>query len=89
MSKNNVFKEMSPVEFGKFLGGVPCITSQIVYDYMGKNDNKIPRFSSVFKIVKEELVHYGYDYKKLTDLQKSDLEEMVRDVYIGLKEAGF
>lgn len=89
MSKNNVFKEMSPVEFGKFLGGVPCITSQIVYDYMGKNDNKIPRFSSVFKIVKEELVHYGYDYKNLTDLQKSDLEMMARDVYEGLKEAGF
>lgn len=89
MSKNSMRSEMNSAEFGKFLAGIPCITSQIVYDYMGQNNNKIPRFASVFKIVKEELGYCGYDYKNLTDLQKSDLEEMVRDVYTGLKEAGF
>ena len=41
------------------------------------------------RLVKEDLKSMGYDYKKLDENEKSIVEEMARDVYDGMKEAGF
>ena len=79
---------MNNAEMGVLLSNIPNLVSDITYQLMGENGG-IPRFASVFKLVKEDLKHMGYDYKKLNENEKSVIEEMARDVYEGMKEAGF
>ena len=80
---------MTRVELGKVLATIPNMVSDITFNLMGQNEDKIPRFSSVFKLVKEELKYDGIDFKKLSESEKYDIEEMARDTFDGIKEAGF
>jgi hypothetical protein len=79
---------MTNAEMGVLLSNIPSLVSDITYQLMGEMGG-VPRFSSVFKLVKEDLKSMGYDYKKLDENEKSIVEEMARDVYDGMKEAGF
>ena len=79
---------MTNAEMGVLLSNIPSLVSDITYQLMGEMGG-IPHFSSVFKLVKEDLKSMGYDYKKLDENEKSIVEEMARDVYDGMKEAGF
>ena len=78
---------MTRVELGKVLATIPNMVSDITFNLMGQNEDKIPRFSSVFKLVKEELKYDGIDFKKLSESEKYDIEEMARDTFDGIKEA--
>ena len=80
---------MTRVELGKVLATIPNMVSDITFNLMGQNEDKIPRFSSVFKLLKEELKYDGIDFKKLSESEKYDIEEMARDTFDGIKEAGF
>ena len=42
---------MTRVELGKVLATIPNMVSDITFNLMGQNEDKIPRFSSVFKLV--------------------------------------
>ena len=75
-------------ELGLLLADIPNLVSEITFQLMGE-EGKVPRFSSVFKLVKEDLKSMGYDYKKLNENEKDVIEEMARDVFDGIKEAGF
>lgn len=80
---------MNKVELSKVLANIPGMVSDVTFNLMGQMGDKMPRFPSVFKLVKEELKYDGIDWKKLSDSEKYDIEEMARDTFDGIKEAGF
>ena len=79
---------MKNAELGHLLADIPNMVSEITFQLMGETGS-IPRFPSVFKLVKEDLKSIGYDYKKLNESEKSVIEDMARDTFEGIKEAGF
>lgn len=79
---------MNTTEFGMFLGNIPMIVSNTFYNYMGEKNRK-PRFETVFKMVKEEIKYEGYDFKTLPKNQQNEIEEMARDAFEGMRDAGF
>ena len=56
---------------------------------MGQMGDKMPRFPTVFKMVKAELKYDGIDFNKLDESDKYEIKEMARDTFDGIKEAGF
>ena len=79
---------MKKGDLGQVLANIPGFVSDITFNMMGET-GKVPRFPSVFKRVKEELKYDGIDWKKLSDSDTYDIEEMARDVFDGIKDAGF
>lgn len=75
-------------DIGVILGEIPCIVSDAFYNLIGQT-GKCPRFSSVFKIVKETLKAEGIDYKKLSESDKYEIEVMAKDAFEGIKEVEF
>lgn len=75
-------------ELGQVLANIPGMVSDITFNMMGEI-GKVPRFPSVLKRVKEELKYDGIDWKKLSESDKYEIEEMARDTFDGIKEAGF
>ena len=79
---------MKNAELGHLLADIPNMVSEITFQLMGETGS-VPRFTSVFKLVKEDLKSMGYDYKKMNDSEKSVIEDMAKDTFEGIKEAGF
>jgi hypothetical protein len=79
---------MKKGELGQVLANIPTMVSDIAFGLMGET-GKNPRFPSVFKRVKEELKYDGIDWKKLNESEKYEIEEMARDVFEGIRDAGF
>lgn len=79
--------DMGTSNFGQLLGDIPSMVSSIVYGNF--NNGKFPRFPTVFKLVKEELKSEGYPFETFTDVQKYEIEEMVRDTFYGIKSAEY
>lgn len=79
---------MKKVELGQILAEIPGIVSSVTFDLMGSKGT-VPRFPSVFKIVKEELKYAGINFKELNESEKQEIESMARDTFDGIKEAGF
>ena len=75
-------------ELGQVLANIPGMVSDITFNMMGEI-GKVPRFPSVLKRVIEELKYDGIDWKKLSESDKYEIEEMARDTFDGIKEAGF
>lgn len=71
-----------------FLCEIPGLVSDIVYTYMGKN-KKFPRYDSVLKLVKEDMKHYGLNWNRLNENERYEIDNMCRDAFYGIKEAGF
>lgn len=73
-------------KLGMILASLPNITSEVYYQ-LKQSNNKVPRFDSVFKIIKEKyLPGIRVKFSMLDDSQKYEIEEMVRDVYFGIRE---
>lgn len=79
---------MKKAELGQVLANIPGMVSDITFGLMGEI-GKNPRFPSVLKRVKDELKYDGIDWKKLSESDKYEIEEMARDVFDGIKNAGF
>lgn len=79
---------MKKGELGQVLANIPGWVSDITFNYMGEK-GKVPRFPSVLKGVKAELKYDGIDWNKLSESDKYEIEEMARDVFEGIKDAGF
>ena len=79
---------MKKAELGQVLANIPGLVSDIAFGLMGET-GKNPRFPSVLKRVKDGLKYDGIDWKKLSDSERYEIEEMVRDVFDGIKDAGF
>ena len=79
---------MKRVELGKILANIPMLVSDISFNLMGET-GKVPRFSSVFKRVKEELKYDGIDWKNLNESDRNEIQEMARDAFEGIRDAGF
>lgn len=77
---------MKKNDIGMLLGEIPCLVSDAFYNLMSQT-GRCPRFSSVFKIVKENLKMQGIDYKILNERDKFEIETMARDAFDGIKEA--
>lgn len=71
-----------------FLNEIPHLESVIIESLL-KDKNRIPRFDSVFKLLKVTLKSMGCDYNKLSESDKYELQAMAEDVYYGMREAGF
>ena len=76
---------MGSSNFGQLLGDIPSMVSNRIYSNM--INGKFPRFLSVFKMIKEDLKNEGYPFDTFTDVQKYEIEEMVRDTFYGIKSA--
>ena len=68
----------------KLMAYLPGLTGDIYYNI--RKSGKNPRYPTVFKLVKEDLLRKGIDYKKLDEDAKYDIEDMVRDTFYGIKE---
>ena len=79
---------MKKAELGQVLANIPGMVSDITFGLMGET-GKNPRFPSVLKRVKDELKYDGIDWKKLSESDKYEIEEMARDVFDGIKNVGF
>ncbi len=79
---------MKRVELGQILANIPMLVSDISFNLMGETGN-VPRFSSVFKRVKEELKYDGIDWKNLNESDRNEIQEMARDAFEGIRDAGF
>ena len=79
---------MKKAELGQVLANIPGFVSDITFNMMGET-GKNPRFSSVLKRVKEELKYDGIDWKKLSESDKYEIEEIARDAFEGIRDAGF
>ena len=79
---------MRKADLGQVLSTIPGFVSDITYGLMGET-GRTPRFPSVFKRLKDELKYDGIDFKSLNESEKSEIEAMARDVFDGIKEAGF
>lgn len=75
--------DMGSSNFGQLLGDIPSMVSSRIYSNM--TNGKFPRFPSVFKMIKEDLKAEGYPFETFTDVQKYEIEEMVRDTFYGIK----
>lgn len=71
-----------------FLCEIPGITSSIVFGYMGEH-NQFPRYPSVLKLLKEEMKLYGLYWSKLSEKDRYEIDNICRDAFYGMKEAGF
>ena len=80
--------EMGSSNFGQLLGDIPSMVSCNVYSYFNKN-GKYPRLPTVFKMIKEDLKNEGYPFNTFTDVQKYEIEEIVRDAFYGMKDEIF
>lgn len=79
-------RSLLKVELEDMIHLVPGYVSTSYYNlYFQKK--RIPRFDSVFKIVKEEMQKEGYDYNKLSQKDKIAMQDMARDTYDGIREA--
>ncbi len=79
---------MRKADLGQVLANIPGLVSDITFNIMGET-GKNPRFPSVLKRVKDELKYEGIDWKKLSESDKSEIEAMARDVFEGIRDAGF
>lgn len=80
---------MKKSELGQILATIPGIVSDVTFNLMGQMGDKMPRFPTVFKMVKAELKYDGIDFNKLDESDKYEIKEMARDTFDGIKEAGF
>ena len=79
---------MKKNEIGQILAVIPSMVSDITFGLMGET-GKNPRFPTVFKMVKAELKYDGIAFNKLDESDKFEIKEMARDVFDGIKNAGF
>lgn len=83
INKNKV----SDNEFISSLHDIPLIITRIYYGKIKETNCKIPRKASVLKVLKENLkLFIGYEYKNLTENQKTELLYIAEDAYNGIRE---